>query len=134
MAISLMPVPDALSKDTRIVIGYLAAAHDDQPPIPGCLWNTNDYSYIGQLAAKLNAGSLTLNSLKWQGPGHGTTKAQRYVAQAVVAQIMAERDDASKNHDPNTDGVQRELDGYHMSVLGILDLHNEANPLLPTCL
>lgn len=126
-----MPVLDALSKDTRIVIGYLAAVYHDQPPIPDCLWNTNNYSYIGQLAAKLNAGSLTLNSLKWQGSGHGTTKAQRRTAQAVVAQIMAERDDAS---DENADGMQAELDGYHMSVLGILDLHNEANPLLSTCL
>lgn len=129
MAVDLMPVLDALSKDTRIVIGYLAAVYHDQPPIPDCLWNTNDYAYIGQLAAKLNAGSLTLNSLKWQGHEHDTTKAQRYAARAVVAQIMAERDDASKN-----DGVQGELDSYHMSVLGILDLHNEANPLLSTCL
>ncbi|OJA14648.1 hypothetical protein AZE42_02672 [Rhizopogon vesiculosus] len=124
-----------LSTDTRIIIGYLAIIYHSRPQIAG--WAKNEYSYIGLLAAKLNAGSLTLNSLKWQGPGHATTKAQRYTAQAVVAQIMAEREASMQTrtcHDQDADDIQGELDSNHMSVLGILELHDEANPLLSICI
>ncbi|OAX42736.1 hypothetical protein K503DRAFT_766443 [Rhizopogon vinicolor AM-OR11-026] len=102
------------SKDVRFMATALATVYHDSTPIPD--WDENDYTYIGVIAAEMNAGNLQLNRLKWQGAGHETTKAQRFVARALAAHMKAEMDGASERASKDgkdVDEVHAELDNDH---------------------
>jgi len=118
------------SKSVRFMTSALAAVYHDRPQISD--WDENDYTYIGVIAAEISTGNLPLDSLRWQGAGHETTKAQRFVAQALVSHMKAERDAAPQRaleDDEDIDDVYAELDNDHALLRSILELDDEANPL-----
>ncbi|OAX36795.1 hypothetical protein K503DRAFT_772160 [Rhizopogon vinicolor AM-OR11-026] len=113
--LSSLPRFSALpSKDMRFIASALAAVYHDCTPISD--WDENDYTYIGVIAEEMNAGNLQLDTLKWQGAGSESTKAQRFVAQALAARMKAERDVASERalkDGQDVDEVHAELDNDH---------------------
>jgi len=126
---SLPRVSPLPSKASRFIASALAAVYLDRDPILD--WDENDYTYVGVIAAEMNAGNLQLDSLKWQG-GHETTKAQRFVVQALAAHMKAEKDAVSVGalkDGENAEDAQAELDNDHAFLKSILDLDNKANPM-----
>ncbi|EGN95619.1 hypothetical protein SERLA73DRAFT_186723 [Serpula lacrymans var. lacrymans S7.3] len=112
------------SKSVRFVYSALAAVYHDHTPINE--WDENDYAYISVLAAALDSGELELSDVRWKGPGHETTKAQRFVAEAVVAQMKVERKEVEERNDED---AEADLNNDHALLLSALNLDDEENPM-----
>lgn len=76
-----LPAANSASKTIRVVFNALSAVYRDMPEIAG--WDENGYAYVGVLACAHNSGEFSLESAAWSGEGAESTKAQRFIAQAV---------------------------------------------------
>lgn len=120
-----LPAANSASKTIRVVFNALSAVYRDMPEIAG--WDENGYAYVGVLACAHNSGEFSLESAAWSGEGAESTKAQRFIAQAVAVHMQTEKQRLVSAADELYEAVNTNND--HAVLTSVLKLDNPQNPL-----
>lgn len=119
-----LPASKSASKTIRVVYNALSAVYRDMPQIAS--WDENDYAYVGVLACALDSGELSLESAAWSGEEAESTKAQRFIAQAVAVHMQMEKQRLVSAEDESDEVVNTNND--HAVLISVLKLDNPQNP------